>query len=59
MFIVALAQPRLVKGESQIKASGVDIVVAIDMSGSMRSEDFGEGQSRIKLAKEVPTSPPR
>jgi Ca-activated chloride channel family protein len=53
LFIVALAQPRLVKGESQIKASGIDIVVAIDMSGSMRSEDFGEGQSRIKLAKEV------
>lgn len=53
LFIVALAQPRLVKGESQIRASGIDIVVAIDMSGSMRSEDFGEGQSRIKLAKEV------
>jgi Ca-activated chloride channel family protein len=53
LFIVALAQPRLVKGESEIKASGIDIVVAIDMSGSMRSEDFGEGQSRIKLAKEV------
>ncbi|HZM04680.1 MAG TPA: VWA domain-containing protein [Candidatus Saccharimonadales bacterium] len=53
LFIVALAQPRLVKGESQIKASGIDIVVAIDLSGSMRSEDFGEGLSRIKLAKEV------
>lgn len=53
LFIVALAQPRLVKGESQVKASGIDIVVAIDMSGSMRSEDFGEGQSRIKMAKEV------
>jgi len=55
LFIVALAQPRLVKGESQVKASGIDIVVAIDMSGSMRSEDFGEGQSRIKMAKEVLT----
>jgi Ca-activated chloride channel family protein len=53
IFIVALAQPRLVKGESEVRASGIDIVVAIDMSGSMRSEDFGEGQSRIKLAKEV------
>lgn len=53
LFIVALAQPRLVKGESEVKASGIDIVVAIDMSGSMRSEDFGEGQSRIKMAKEV------
>ena len=54
-FIVALAQPRLVKGESEVTASGIDIVVAIDMSGSMRSEDFGEGQSRIKMAKEVLT----
>jgi Ca-activated chloride channel family protein len=53
LFIVALAQPRLVKGVSQVKASGIDIVVAIDMSGSMRSEDFGEGLSRIKMAKEV------
>ncbi len=53
LFIVALAQPRLVRGESHVKASGIDIVVAIDLSGSMRSEDFGEGLSRIKLAKEV------
>ncbi|HEV7924601.1 MAG TPA: VWA domain-containing protein [Verrucomicrobiae bacterium] len=53
LFIFALAQPRLVRGESHVKASGIDIVVALDMSGSMRSEDFGEGQSRIKLAKEV------
>src|SRR5271154_5038279 len=53
LLIVALAQPRLVRGESHVKASGIDIVVAIDMSGSMRSEDFGPGQSRIKLAKKV------
>jgi Ca-activated chloride channel homolog len=53
VFIVALAQPRLVKGESHVKASGIDIVVCLDLSGSMRSEDFGRGQSRIKLAKEV------
>jgi Ca-activated chloride channel homolog len=53
LFIFALAQPRLVRGESHVKASGIDIVVALDLSGSMRSEDFGPGQSRIKLAKEV------
>jgi Ca-activated chloride channel family protein len=53
VFIVALAQPRLPQGESHVKASGIDIVVALDLSGSMRSEDFGPGQSRIKLAKEV------
>jgi Ca-activated chloride channel family protein len=53
LLIVALAQPRRVRGESHVKASGVDIVVAIDLSGSMRSEDFGPDLSRIKLAKEV------
>jgi Ca-activated chloride channel family protein len=47
VFIVALAQPRLVRGETQIKASGVDIVVAIDLSGSMASLDFEENGSRV------------
>src|SRR5690242_7610507 len=55
-FIVALAQPRLIKGETEIKASGIDIVVALDLSGSMASEDFivnGERINRINLAKQV------
>ena len=47
VFIVALAQPRLVKGETQVKASGIDIVVAIDLSGSMASLDFEEGGQRV------------
>jgi Ca-activated chloride channel family protein len=58
VFIVALAQPRLVKGETQIKASGVDIVVAIDLSGSMASLDFEEGGQRvdrIDMARKVLT----
>ncbi|HEY3864221.1 MAG TPA: VWA domain-containing protein [Verrucomicrobiae bacterium] len=53
IFILALAQPRRIKGESHVKASGIDIAVCLDLSGSMRSEDFGPGESRIKLAKEV------
>src|SRR5260221_10144457 len=40
LFIVALAQPRLTRSETKVSASGVDIVVALDMSGSMISEDF-------------------
>ncbi len=32
LFIVALAQPRLTKSETKITASGVDIVVAFDLS---------------------------
>jgi len=56
LCIIALAQPRLIKGETRIKASGIDIVVAIDLSGSMASEDFtenGKYVSRIDLSKEV------
>src|SRR5260221_7869291 len=41
LFIVALAQPRFVHNESHVTASGVDIVVALDLSGSMSSEDEG------------------
>ncbi len=55
-FIIALAQPRLIKGETELKASGIDIVVALDLSGSMASEDFmvnGERINRIDLAKQV------
>jgi Ca-activated chloride channel homolog len=55
-FIVALAQPRWTKSQTQLKASGIDIAVAIDLSGSMASEDFevGGGRlSRIEMAKTV------
>src|SRR6266478_9585540 len=40
MFIIALARPQLGEGETKITASGIDIVLAIDLSGSMSSEDF-------------------
>ena len=56
LFIVALAQPRLVKSTTEVKASGVDIVVALDLSGSMVSEDFevkGERVNRFNMAREV------
>ena len=56
IFIVALAQPRLTKSQTQIKASGIDIAVAVDLSGSMASMDFEIGGSRlnrIDMAKAV------
>lgn len=56
LLIIALAQPRLIKGEMPIKASGIDIVVAIDLSGSMASEDFeinGERVNRLEMVKQV------
>jgi Ca-activated chloride channel family protein len=56
LFIVALAQPRLMKSATTVKASGVDIVVALDMSGSMISEDFivrGQRVNRFHMARAV------
>lgn len=56
LFIIALAQPRFSKSETTIRASGVDIVVAMDLSGSMESEDFeirGERVNRLVMAKAV------
>jgi len=56
LFIVALAQPRLSKSQTQVRASGVDIVAALDLSGSMASEDFevGNGRlSRLDMARAV------
>src|SRR5882724_5949451 len=56
VLIFALAQPRLTRSQTQVKASGIDIAVAIDLSGSMASEDFevGGGRlSRIAMAKTV------
>lgn len=56
LFIVALARPQFGEGETQITASGIDIVVAIDLSGSMSSEDFelqGQRVNRLAIAKDV------
>jgi len=56
VFIVALAQPRLMKSHTEVKASGIDIVCALDLSGSMTTPDYvinGRQISRINMAKPV------
>jgi Ca-activated chloride channel homolog len=56
VLIVALAQPRLAKSTTEVKASGIDIVVALDLSGSMNTPDYivdGQGVSRFNIAKSV------
>ena len=56
VFIVALAQPRLTKSTTEVKASGIDIVCALDLSGSMTTPDYminGRQISRIDMAKPV------
>jgi Ca-activated chloride channel family protein len=56
LFIIALSQPRLSKSETKVSASGIDIAVAIDLSGSMNRPDFelhNERVNRLVMAKEV------
>jgi Ca-activated chloride channel family protein len=56
LCILALAQPRITKSETRVTASGVDIVVAMDLSGSMRSKDFEinhQPADRLEMTKEV------
>lgn len=56
LAIIALARPQLTEGRTSITASGIDIVVALDLSGSMAAEDFeldNERVNRVQVAKKV------
>ena len=56
LLLIALARPQLGEGQAKVRASGIDIVVAIDLSGSMAAEDFelrGEQVNRLVIAKDV------
>jgi Ca-activated chloride channel homolog len=47
-----LAKPQLVDSRSKIKSEGVDIMVVLDVSGSMRLTDFEDDpRSRLDVAK--------
>ena len=55
-LIVALARPQMGKTITKVQASGIDIMLALDVSGSMIAEDFtigGERASRIEVVKQV------
>jgi len=55
-LIVGLAQPRLMKSQTEVKASGVDIAAVLDLSGSMEMPDFvvnGRRVNRLDMAKTV------
>jgi Ca-activated chloride channel homolog len=55
-FIVALARPQLGKSLTQVEASGIDIMLVLDVSGSMLTKDFtigGEEATRLDAVREV------
>jgi Ca-activated chloride channel family protein len=40
LFIIGLARPQLRRGTTEVEAGGVDLILAIDVSGSMQSLDY-------------------
>lgn len=56
LIIVALARPRITDIEETTESSGVDIMLAIDVSGSMNAMDFfidGDRDTRLEAVKTV------
>lgn len=55
-LIVALARPQRVEDKQDIRNEGYDLILAIDLSGSMETEDFernGERLNRLQVIKPV------
>jgi Ca-activated chloride channel homolog len=58
LLIVALARPQWGQGRTEVQASGVDLMLALDVSGSMEALDFnlgGQAASRVEVVKSVVT----
>ncbi len=56
LLIIALARPQLGKSLTQVEASGIDIIVVLDVSTSMLTKDFtigGDAATRIDAIREV------
>ena len=56
LLIVAICRPQLVHGTTEVEASGVDIILDLDISGSMEALDFklnGKATSRVDVVKNV------
>lgn len=52
LVIIALARPQIVQGRETISGEGIEIALALDISGSMASLDF-EPNNRLDAAKMV------
>ena len=56
IFIIGLARPQLGKSLTQVEASGIDIMLVLDVSGSMLTRDFtigGDEAARLDAIREV------
>ena len=56
LLILALARPQQGNSTTEIEASGIDILLAVDVSGSMEAMDFtlgGKPANRLEVVKKV------
>jgi Ca-activated chloride channel family protein len=56
LMVMGLARPQLVHGRTQVTANGIDIMLGLDVSGSMQALDFkldGKRVNRIDVVKSV------
>ena len=56
LLVIALARPQKVEDRREIRAEGYDLILSIDLSGSMLAEDYevgGERLNRLQAIKPV------
>jgi Ca-activated chloride channel family protein len=53
LLALALARPQKGREDSRITTEGIDIVLAVDTSGSMVAEDLARGKNRLDVVKNV------
>ena len=55
-LIIGVARPQIGHASTEVEASGVDLVLAVDVSGSMQALDLSDGtnaESRLAVVKGV------
>ncbi|MSU22371.1 MAG: VWA domain-containing protein [Opitutus sp.] len=53
LLIVALARPQRVEDKREVRSQGYDIILAVDLSGSMLAEDYVRGGDRINRLQAI------
>ena len=53
LLIIAFARPQSGITEEEIITEGIDIILAMDISSSMKAEDLARGRNRLDVTKEV------
>lgn len=52
LLVFLLGKPQLVDSGSKVSVEGIDIVLALDVSGSMQMQDDQDSRSRVEVAKD-------